>query len=59
MLYALRFEGDSLRLQQIVEFLSTAGIKDRCGGCRCGGYNSLDTSVSGVQAEGALTTDFF
>ena len=35
MLYALRFEGDSLRLQQILEFLSTAGVKDRCGGCHC------------------------
>ncbi|GAX73583.1 hypothetical protein CEUSTIGMA_g1034.t1 [Chlamydomonas eustigma] len=29
MLYCLRFEGDMLKLQQISEFLSTAGIKDK------------------------------
>ena len=29
MLYALRFEGDALRLQQITDYLATAGIKDK------------------------------
>ncbi len=39
MLYMLRFEGEALKQQQILEFLSTAGIKDRSaswGGFACG-----------------------
>ena len=29
MLYALRFEGDALKLQQVLELLTLSGIKDR------------------------------
>lgn len=30
MLYTLRFEGDALRVRQLMEFLVTAGVRDRC-----------------------------